>query len=81
MTFTGDQTRHLCEFQVVYVFFVFSIFTSDSITDCGSILEAGHQTSGVYQIQPAGFTDPFDVFCDMATDGGGWTVRHYVYPW
>ena len=53
--------------------------------DCGGILEAGHQISGVYQIQPDGFAKAFDVFCDMDTDGGGWTVRvlapqNCIYP-
>uniref|UniRef100_A0A3B3Y599 Fibrinogen C-terminal domain-containing protein n=1 Tax=Poecilia mexicana TaxID=48701 RepID=A0A3B3Y599_9TELE len=41
-------------------------------TDCHELFLRGETTSGVYPIQPTD-SEPFDVFCEMTTDGG-WTV-------
>ncbi|GBL98341.1 hypothetical protein AVEN_175223-1, partial [Araneus ventricosus] len=46
--------------------------------DCADILRNGYNKSGVYVIWPKSrLTNdrPLNVFCDMDTDGGGWTVR------
>ncbi|XP_077993025.1 techylectin-5B-like [Glandiceps talaboti] len=42
--------------------------------DCADILKTTSQTSGVYAIQPEGSDEAFNVYCDMDTGSGGWTV-------
>jgi hypothetical protein len=43
-------------------------------TDCYDLhFKNGISANGIYQIHPAG-TQPFNVYCDMITEGGGWTV-------
>lgn len=47
-------------------------FSGNHPTDC-SELPTG-SVSGVYTVE-TNKSHPYKVFCDMDTDGGGWTVR------
>ena len=43
--------------------------------NCFDLASKGNYSSGVYKIKPLDSLDfTADVYCDMDTDGGGWTV-------
>ena len=57
---------------------IFRGFFSVEPENCQDIIERGYTTSGIYTIYPWDESDKdfraVDVFCDMETLDGGWTV-------
>lgn len=46
----------------------------EKIRDCADLVGVPGMVSGVYKVHPFRIPEGTYVYCDMDTDGGGWTV-------
>ena len=45
-----------------------------SAASCKALYDSGVRSSGLYKINANGKSSPFEAYCDMENDGGGWTL-------
>ena len=68
-----DETAYI----IALLLFTATVLQTSSfylvLSDCSDLFKSGHYQSGVYSVNPDG-RESFNVYCDMRTDGGGWTV-------
>jgi len=49
-------------------------FISGQPRDCAELYNSGERSDGVYTVYIGCDQRPVEVYCDMTTDDGGWTV-------